>query len=89
MTRYIRLSELSDREKDRTIQVLSGLLKAQGKVLAELAASNPYARRRVEELDEHRGDRLAFLDRVYVREEESKLEERRAERNAAKWEAFV
>ena len=89
MTRYVPLSELSDREKERTIQVLSGLLKEQGKLLTELAASNPYVRRRVDELNEERAERLAFLDRVYIREEESKLEERRAERNAAKWEAFA
>ena len=67
MIRQIRLSDMSEREKDSAILTLSALAKAQYELLHELADRSPYAKRRMEKLVETHEPRLAFLERAYVR----------------------
>ena len=86
MSRQVRLSELTDREKDTAILTLSGFARSQGELLRELAERSPYAKRRLGELLETYAPRMAFLERAYVRELARGLEQRRIRQNDGIWD---
>ncbi len=85
MSRQVRLSEFTDREKDAALLVLSGFARAQGELLRELAERSPYAKRRLGELLATYEPRMAFLERAYVREVARRPAERQVRRNDGFW----
>ncbi len=88
MTRYIRLGDLTESEKERTILALSGFNSDLRKLLEELGAKNGYVKRRYDELLEERSPSLPFLERAYVRTvEDPRAVERRAEKNDRVWQS--
>jgi hypothetical protein len=84
MTRTIRLADLTPREQQSALLVLSGYAKRLRAILEESAQRNGYVRRQLEALSEEYGPRLGFLERAYVREV---LPKREAERAAARNDA--
>jgi len=85
MPRHVMLSALTDREKDSTILVLSGLAREQRALLEDLAGKSYYAKRKLDELTQVYQTRLGFLERIYVREDEEKVLARQARRNDGFW----
>ncbi len=86
MSRMVRLSALTDREKDSTILVLSGLAREQRALLEDLSSKSYYAKRKLDELTQVYQTRLGFLERIYVREDEENVLARQARRNDGFWD---
>ena len=67
MTREVRLSDMTEREKDTALLVLSGYSRKLKALLEELAERNGYVRHRLDDLLKEYEPRLGFLERTYSR----------------------